>query len=120
VASISRSSAKPLLSAQFRLRFIRQSAIEGPLRQRSGEFDRGGGQLFVGDDAVDEIKRQRLVGIDRAPSEIEFARFGRADRPGEKEAPAADNRRAVEAQIRSLLSNPLQLGMQPSLTPYWL
>ena len=26
----------------------------------------------------------------------------------------------VEAQIRSLLSDPLQLGMQPSLTLYWL
>jgi hypothetical protein len=37
-----------------------------------------------------------------------------------REAPAADNRRAVEAQIRSLLSDPLRLGMQPSLTLYWL
>jgi len=32
----------------------------------------------------------------------------------------ADNRLAVEAQIRSLRSNPLRLGMQPSLTLYWL
>ena len=34
--------------------------------------------------------------------------------------PAVDNRLAVEAQIRSLLSDPLRLGMQPSLTLYWL
>jgi len=33
---------------------------------------------------------------------------------------AADNRLAVEAQIRSLRSNPLRLEMQPSLTLYWL
>ena len=37
-----------------------------------------------------------------------------------REVPAAANRRAVEAQIRSLLSNPLRLGTRPSLTLYWL
>jgi len=36
-----------------------------------------------------------------------------------RDAPAADNRLAMEAQIRSLLSNPLRLGMQSSLTLYW-
>ena len=45
------------------------------MRQRPGEFDRGGGQLFIGDEAVDETKRQRLVGIGRAPGEIELARL---------------------------------------------
>jgi hypothetical protein len=39
---------------------------------------------------------------------------------GRREAPAADNRLEVEAQIRSLRSNPLRLGMRPSLTLYWL
>src|SRR6516225_3015794 len=37
-----------------------------------------------------------------------------------REAAAADNWLAVEAQIRSLRSNLLRLGMQPSLTLYWL
>jgi hypothetical protein len=37
-----------------------------------------------------------------------------------REAPSPDNRLAVEAQIRSLLSDPLRRGMQPSLTLYWL
>jgi len=35
-------------------------------------------------------------------------------------SPAADNRLAVEAQIRSLRSDPLPFGMQPSLTLYRL
>ena len=34
--------------------------------------------------------------------------------------PPLITRLAVEGQIRSLLSNPLRLGMQPSLTLYWL
>ena len=38
---------------------------------------------------------------------------------GAKLAPLI-NRLAVEAQIRLLRSNPLRLGMQPSLTLHWL
>ena len=45
---------------------------------------------------------------------------GRVNGGKRREAPAADSRLAGEAQIRSLRSNPLRLGMQPSLTLYWL
>jgi hypothetical protein len=60
----------------------------GPVRQRPGEFHRHSGQLFIGDDTVDKTERQSFVGLDRAPREIELARFGGADQPGQKEAAA--------------------------------
>src|SRR5271165_1285025 len=65
--------------------------------------------------ALPASQRRRTVTGRTLPLDLDPANGG-----NRREAPAADNRLAVEAQIRSLLSNPLRLGMQPSLTLYWL
>ena len=42
----------------------------GPMCQRPGQFHRDSGEIFIGNDAVDETERQRFVGVDRATGEI--------------------------------------------------
>src|ERR1700730_16078390 len=58
------------------------------LRQRTGEFHCGVGELIAWYDAVYEAEGQGLFGVDGAPGEIELARFGGPDEPGQKVAAA--------------------------------
>ena len=67
------------------------------------------------DALIDIGERLRMTGLIFNFSSCKFSRTTQS-----AQSPAADNRLAVEAQIRSLLSDPLRLGMQPSLTLYWL
>jgi hypothetical protein len=66
----------------------------------------------------EQSTRHRACG--RKPSRLEPIDRVHANGGDRRDAPASDNRLAVRAQIRSLRSNPLRLGMQPSLTLYWL
>ena len=47
-----------------------------PMRNGAGEFHRDGGEIFIGNDAVDETERQCFVGLNRTTGEIKLTCSG--------------------------------------------